>query len=133
MPFPCNFASHHCKTLNRSRTIALGVARLQNAFTALQNGLAPLQNAFAALFLVLAVVRGVFRNRKMAISIIVMFFCLGYAQNYSIRKHKMSRICFSYPFLYILKKVYFSPPNLPFRCFHSLSPSRRMFSVAADL
>ena len=69
MRFLCNFASHHrktsCSRVNRSRTIALGVARqqnglapLQNAFTALQNGLAPLQNAFAASFHVLAVVRG---------------------------------------------------------------------------
>ncbi len=37
--------------VNRSHTIALGVARLQNGF-------APLQNAFAVLFHVLAVVRG---------------------------------------------------------------------------
>lgn len=62
---PCIIAKPSCSRVNRSRTIALGVARLQNglaplqnAFTALQNGLAPLQNAFAALFLVLAVVRG---------------------------------------------------------------------------
>ena len=46
-----NVAKPSCSRVNRSRTIALGVARLQN-------GLAPLQNAFAALFLVLAVVRG---------------------------------------------------------------------------
>ena len=60
-----NVAKPSCSCVNRSRTIALGVARLQNglaplqnAFTALQNGLAPLQNAFATLFHVLAVVRG---------------------------------------------------------------------------
>ncbi|MBR4229755.1 MAG: hypothetical protein IKR83_03510, partial [Bacteroidales bacterium] len=62
---PRTIAKPSCSRVNRSRTITLGVARLQNglaplqnAFTALQNGLAPLQNAFAALFLVLAVVRG---------------------------------------------------------------------------
>ena len=62
---PRTIAKPSCSRVNRSRTIALGVARLQNglaplqnAFTALQNGLAPLQNAFAALFHVLAVVRG---------------------------------------------------------------------------
>ena len=53
---PRTIAKPSCSRVNRSRTIALGVARLQNglaplqnAFTALQNGLAPLQNAFAAL------------------------------------------------------------------------------------
>ena len=48
---PRTIAKPSCSRVNRSRTIALGVARLQN-------GLAPLQNAFAALFHVLAVVRG---------------------------------------------------------------------------
>ena len=51
MPFPCTIARPSCSRVKRSRTIALGVARLQN-------GPAPLQNAFAALFHVLAVVRG---------------------------------------------------------------------------
>ena len=48
---PRTIAKPSCSRVNRSRTIALGVARLQH-------GLAPLQNAFAEVFHVLAVVRG---------------------------------------------------------------------------